>query len=92
MKNKTKTCPTCYGTGKITRTIQKQVTCTRCGGAGRVTCTTCGGSGYIGQNIRCPGCGGFGKTNCTTCGGRGHTTRTETIQETCKTCNGQGRI
>jgi molecular chaperone DnaJ len=47
-----KVCPTCGGTGRVTQTSGKmrfQVTCSRCGGSGRLhtICKNCGGEGRV---------------------------------------------
>jgi molecular chaperone DnaJ len=49
------TCPTCSGSGQVTQTSGKmrfKVTCSRCGGAGRIghACPTCGGEGRVRRN------------------------------------------
>jgi molecular chaperone DnaJ len=48
-------CPVCGGSGQVTQTSGKmrfKVTCSRCGGAGRigVACHTCGGDGRVRRN------------------------------------------
>lgn len=70
-----KDCPTCGGTGTITKKVYVE-TCPRCGGSGidpnslrinPVKCTKCGGSGVIplpgGKTVTetCPTCGGSGQ-------------------------------
>jgi molecular chaperone DnaJ len=47
-----KVCPTCGGSGQVTQTSGKmrfQITCSRCGGAGklRTVCRNCGGEGRV---------------------------------------------
>jgi DnaJ-class molecular chaperone len=55
------TCPTCYGTGRIS--------CNVCGGYGKIEKTNANGrTSYV----NCSRCGGDGKLKCTDCNGTGH--------------------
>lgn len=73
--------------------IQRQDTCTNCGGAGLVgtpkACSRCNGTGHIEQksgrmkfNVSCPDCGGTGKVQdrCSACLGAGVVARTEPLE------------
>lgn len=101
-------CPTCGGTGKITKHRTKTAPCTHCKETGIDICHHCSGTGK-------DGCGGFGVQlediegypDCGHCGGKGSPEIVlpcefckgkrkiefqEPYEETCPTCKGLGWI
>ncbi len=83
-------CPTCNGSGFISVNDSytdadgnyvpnwKNVTCSNCGGSGRIYCTSCGGKG----RTVCGMCSGQGQVVCGRCAG--------TQRVCCEDCNGGG--
>ncbi|MDO4631029.1 MAG: molecular chaperone DnaJ [Corynebacterium sp.] len=67
-------CDTCEGTGSKTK--QKPVTCTNCGGMGEVQQVQRSFLGNVMTTSPCPACGGYG----------------EVIPDPCATCDGAGRM
>ena len=69
------TCPTCKGSGSAKGPA---VTCTMCGGTGKVARQ----AGTMRFNVTCPQCGGTGKQRrpCPTCGGSGSVRAPETFE------------
>jgi hypothetical protein len=56
--------------------LQRQITCETCSGAGRTACSACGGSGAsgvsaTGERTPCGACGGSGSFTCVECAGKG---------------------
>jgi molecular chaperone DnaJ len=82
-----------HGT-QVRITVARQETCPTCKGSGSakgpaVTCTMCGGTGKVARqagtmrfNVTCPQCGGTGKQPrpCPTCGGSGSVRAPETFE------------
>jgi molecular chaperone DnaJ len=82
-----------HGT-QVRITVARQETCPTCKGSGSakgpaVTCTMCGGTGKVARqagtmrfNVTCPQCGGTGKQRrpCPTCGGSGSVRAPETFE------------
>ena len=83
-ETRTKTCPSCYGTGISP--------CNNCQNYGYIVCSVCSGNG----SYRCKGCNGTGvshvaviggeiiKADCGLCNGTGY--------QACLSCGGKGRI
>ena len=69
------TCPTCKGSGSAGGA---PVTCTACGGTGKVTRQ----AGAMQFAVTCPQCGGTGRQRraCPTCGGTGSVRKPETFE------------
>ena len=99
-------CSSCYGSGQTSRTISMK--CDVCKGRGyeRVSkekpCSCRGGKRPVTRNgqtvyIDCSRCGGVGykienyNENCSYCGGDGYD-GTETVYNTCSSCNGNGKV
>ena len=76
-------CPTCKGSGCAPGS--SPVTCTKCGGKGRIVYTSNSLFGTV-QNVSdCPDCGGTGKVikdRCKDCGGTGYKTVRKTFKVT----------
>ena len=72
--------PTTKPTAKPTDKPATLVSCSKCGGDGRVqkNCSTCSGSG----DMRCGSCSGDGKRDCISCSGKGY--------DRCSSCGGDG--
>lgn len=82
-------CDNCNGDGELTcrkcgGAGRYQPTCNACGGAGSSTCRRCSGSGQWKYGGQCNACGGSGKHECGVCHGEGH------LDFVCKACGGKG--
>lgn len=101
-----KSCYTCNGSGQTSKTVNK--TCEYCNGerykrmSKETPCSCRGGKRPVTQNGRtvyvdCSRCSGTGvlisyyNAACRYCGGRG-VRGTETVYNTCHSCNGNGKI
>ena len=74
-------CPTCHGTGQ--KPGSTPVTCTRCGGKGKIVMTQHTMFGTMQQVSTCPECGGKGtivKDKCQSCNGSGYNRTTKQIK------------
>lgn len=74
-----------------TITINKEETCTECGGNGAAkgtspeTCPDCRGTGYVNRNIQLGGMVMQQRQPCSRCGGKG-----KTVASPCSRCHGSG--
>ena len=103
-QTKTRTCPSCYGTGIAPCNDCGNYgyhICTHCGGlSGKVRCSACNGAGRLAYNIggeiifsECGLCDGSGYVICGDCNGKGRITCTSCWGEghiKCRMCNGTG--
>lgn len=100
-------CPTCGGTGKVTKKRTKTAPCNHCKQTGIDICHYCGGTGRNGLGYgvpledienypKCDYCGGKGFPElvlpCEFCKGERKIEYQESYEETCPTCKGSGRV
>lgn len=100
-------CPTCGGTGKVTKKRTKTAPCNHCKQTGIDICHYCGGTGRNGLGYgvpledienypKCDYCGGKGFPEivlpCEFCKGKRKIEYQESYEETCPTCKGSGRV
>lgn len=103
-QTKTRTCPSCYGTGIAPCNDCGNYgyhPCSQCGSlTGKVRCSACNGAGRLAHNIggdiiftECGLCDGSGYATCSKCGGKGRITCSSCWGEghiKCRACNGTG--
>lgn len=100
-------CPTCGGSGKITKKRTVSAPCLHCKETGNDICHYCSGTGRDGRGIgvpledienypKCLYCGGNGfpevRSRCCMCRGKRKEEYEESYEVTCPTCKGSGWI